>query len=317
MALNYTRLGGSSANFQQMIQRFGVVTVMNAKVYEPFENEEIKDLQADAIIAKYDSKTELCKLDTLKIANVTEEGPTKTVTGGQYNNPLIKFGKTARLEMQDALGNAAALDALCGSVAEVDALVNGKIDYSTVFALHFGSDFSGPKCIIGESFFIDQKSGQQVPVKIIFYQFLPDSLFNLTQDAEGDATVFDMNGDLLATDITIKDINGSKIPYGVFYSIVDAEPKTSWLDNDYYTLEQQSTETEANGIVTVYSVHITNNTRSLLLDGQAIAPVETETPTPVARIQDPDTLEDLASGKLIITDINGKNIKMIVPLVFA
>lgn len=222
MALNYTRLGGSSANFQQMIQRFGVVTVMNAKVYEPFENEEIKDLQADEIILKYESDgTLLCALDTLKVANVPEEGPTKTVTGGQYNNPLIKFGKTARLEMQDALGNAAALDSLCGAVAETEAKNGAIVDYATTYAVHFGSDFSGPKCIIGESFFIDQKSGQQVPVKIIFYQFLPDSLFNLTQDAEGDATVFDMNGDLLATDIKVKDINGSKIPYGVFYSIVD------------------------------------------------------------------------------------------------
>ena len=320
MALNYTRLGGSGANFQQMIQRFGIVTVMNATVYEPFENEEIKNLQADAIIKKYsEDGVELCKLDTLKIANVTEEGPTKTVTGGQYNNPLIKFGKTARLEMQDALGSAAALDALCGGVAEVDALDNGKIDYSTVFALHFGSDFSGPKCIIGDSFFIDQKSGQQVKVKIIFYQFLPDSLFNLTQDAEGDATVFDMNGDLLATDITVKDINSEDKKYGVFYSIVDAEAKPiDWLNNDYYTLEQQSTDSDANGnTVTVYTVHFTKNTRSVFLDGQEIAPYDTESPTPVARVQDPDTSEDLASGKLIIKDINDKKIKIIVPLIFA
>lgn len=247
MALNYTRLGGSSANFQQMIQRFGVVTVMNAKVYEPFENEEIKNLQADEIILKYKSEgTKLCELDTLKVANVPEEGPTKTVTGGQYNNPLIKFGKTARLEMQDALGNAAALDSLCGAVAETEAKNGAIVDYATTYAVHFGSDFSGPKCIIGDSFFIDQKSGQQVPVEIIFYQFLPDSLFNLTQDAEGDATVFDMNGDLLATDITIKDINGSKIPYGVFYSIVDkklteASTRITWeftsTDGSTYTLK--------------------------------------------------------------------------------
>lgn len=288
MALNYTRLGGSSANFQQMIQRFGVVTVMNAKVYEPFENEEIKDLQADAIIKKYSAeRTELCTLDTLKIANVTEEGPTKTVTGGQYNNPLIKFGKTARLEMQDALGNAAALDALCGGVAEVDALVGEKIDYNTVFALHFGSDFSGPKCIIGESFFIDQKSGQQVPVRIIFYQFLPDSLFNLTQDAEGDATVFDMNGDLLATDITVKDINSQNKKYGVFYSIVDAELSgtsgVTWSfvssGNDRYKLEVNAPE----------GVNVT-----IVYDGEPV--------TNTSEFTRPHATDgtDLATGRLII-----------------
>ena len=34
---NYTRLGGSDASFNQMIQRFGVVTVMNAKVFDVAE----------------------------------------------------------------------------------------------------------------------------------------------------------------------------------------------------------------------------------------------------------------------------------------
>ena len=34
----------------------------------------------------------------MKMANITIDGPTKTVTGGQYSNPLLKFGKTARIE---------------------------------------------------------------------------------------------------------------------------------------------------------------------------------------------------------------------------
>ena len=77
--------------------------------------------------------------------------------------------------------------------------------------------------IIGDSFFIDRKTGQQVKVKIIFYQFLPDSIFNLTQDAEGDATVFDMNGDLLTTEILVGDNKESTtgLLHGVFYSIID------------------------------------------------------------------------------------------------
>lgn len=235
MALNYSRLGGDAANFQQMIQRFGVVTVMNAKVYDTsivMGDDEFRDVTADtgdigsarAIIAKFEAAGDyasglLCKLDTLKIANVTEEGPTKTVTGGQYSNPLIKFGKSARLEMQDALGSARALDALCGTISET--LV--KDDYETVFAVHSGEDFNGPRTIIGDTFFIDQRTGQQVKATIIFYQFLPDSIFNLTQDAEGDATVFDMNGDLMTTVIKIADHNGSPVEHGVFYSIVDTD----------------------------------------------------------------------------------------------
>ena len=233
---NYTRLGGSDANFNQMIQRFGVVTVMNAKVFDVAElgfdfaskdaygiYDELKDVETKGV------KGYRCTLDTLKIANVSVEGPSKTVTGGQYSNPLIKFGKSARLEMQDALGNAEAVEALCGGVVEYKEGAAGDI-----IGLHNGEDFAGPKCIIGDSFFIDQRTGAQVKVAIIFYQFLPDSLFNLTQDAEGDATVFDMNGDLLTTEILVgqKEGNTPK-PHGVFYSIID--PNSGAASTGYVT----------------------------------------------------------------------------------
>ena len=217
MADRYSRLGTSNPSFDSMIQRFGVVTVMNAKVYDVVYNGTIP-ATVDEILAMYPEENALATLDTLKIANASEDGPDKTVTGGQYSNPLIKFGKSARLEMQDALGNNEALDALCGTISEYNAKrFTGRI------ALHVGEQFAGPKCIIGDSFFIEQKSGAQVPVKIIFYQFLPDSLFNLTQDSEGDATVFDMNGDLMTTVINVGDENGESINAGVFYSIIDAK----------------------------------------------------------------------------------------------
>ena len=222
--LNFSRLGGQGATFQDMIQRFGVVTVMNADVYDTsklnvsgWENKK-----ADAILTEIESATDafLCHLDTLKIANATQEGPTKTVTGGQYSNPLIKFGKSMRLEMQDALGAARALDALCGTVSETKSLASGKPNYEEVFAMHVTEDYNGPRTIIGDTFFIDQKSGKQVQAKIIFYQFLPDSIFNLTQDAEGDATVFDMNGDLLTTDILVGDKEGHATVHGEFYTVL-------------------------------------------------------------------------------------------------
>ena len=217
MAL-YTNLGKTSDSFAEMMKRFGVVTVMNAKVFEVPENLDKKT--AYQIYQDYGvgtSNTPLCTLDTLKIANVTVDVPSKTVTGGQYSNPLIKFGKSARLEMQDALGNHKALEALAGGISEYTDAVNG----AATVGLHFGEDFSGPKMIVGDSFFISQKTGAQVKVGIIFYQFLPDSLFNLTQDAEGDATVFDLNGDLLTTEILVGKTDGKTEKHGVFYSIVD------------------------------------------------------------------------------------------------
>ena len=218
MAL-YTNLGKTSDSFAEMMKRFGVVTVMNAKVFDVPEGLDKKT--AYQIYQDYgvgNKNTPLCILDTLKIANVTVDGPSKTVTGGQYSNPLIKFGKSARLEMQDALGNHKALEALAGGISEYTDAVNGE---ATV-GLHFGEDFSGPKMIVGDSFFISQKTGAQVKVGIIFYQFLPDSLLNLTQDAEGDATVFDLNGDLLTTEILVGTAENEKTEkHGVFYSIVD------------------------------------------------------------------------------------------------
>lgn len=226
---NYTRLTNSSASFDAMLRRFGVVTVMNAHVYD-FDSSVVNESKnAEDVLSHYYTGTGYIAggitLDTLKVANVTIEGPTKTVTGGQYSNTLIKFGKTARLEMQDALGNCDAVEMLCGGVIErfgeeVLPLGTDTIGTTHQDVLHVGSDFCGAKTIIGDSFFIDQKSGQQVKVKIIFYQFLPDSVFNLTQDSEGDATVFDMNGDLLTTNISVGTVSGVSSAHGVFYSVL-------------------------------------------------------------------------------------------------
>ena len=231
--------GSTTGSFSNAMEKgFAIVTVMNAKVYEALDADSYKALTpyqiAQAVVDEAKNITvngksvalnHVCTIDTLKVANVNQEGPSKTVTGGQYVNPLIKFGKTARLEMQDALGRIEAIEALGGGVAEWDELGTSDITKSYT-GLHFGSEFSSPKLIVGESFILDRDS-KQVKVNIIFYQFSPDSIFNLTQDAEGDATVFDMNGDLLTTDILIQDSAGTTTTRGMFYSIVAQPTKTA------------------------------------------------------------------------------------------
>lgn len=257
MASRYTRLGDQKTSFSAMMGRFGVVTVMNAKI---IAHEDIEDQVAQwstktapQIIKELQAATPRCVLETLKIANVTEDGPTKTVTGGQYNNTLIKFGKTATIEIQDALGNAEALEALCGGVVEYSeqtAVTDNDANAikSSRIALHFTQDFSGPVAILGDSFFIDSLTGEQVPVLIVFYNVSPDSLFNLTQDAEGDATVFDMNGTLNTQTITVGDRDGynpdtgtgadeTHRTVGVFYSIISKD------DADLATEEETATYT--------------------------------------------------------------------------
>ena len=360
---NYTRLLGSEGSFDQMIRCFGVVTVMNAQIYEGVDYSQPQTIQSISYQifgspTTPGTATYLGTTDTLKIANINQEGPSKTVVGGQFANPLIKYGKTMRLEMQDALGNIQLLDALCGGIAQWKGIRNGyitmdighyenllepttpffsrvitvdgfdklwelgwngsrngsipvngsytvrhnlidkmsahylgafgdtnlnypcivfwletgeyaqiiyKADNNMLYAvvppnitndaidiynagtdprvltiiapplenagyngLHFGADFNSPKTIVGDTFFLNE-NGEEVKAKILIYQFLPDSLFNLTQDAEGDATVFDMNGDLIVTDILVPSREADpdepqepkRVVHGLFYSILD------------------------------------------------------------------------------------------------
>ena len=273
MANYKTRLGGSSATFDGMMTNgFGIVTVMNARVFDALDTETLKGKTAYQIYNDYKANTDklICSIDTLKIANVTQEGPTKTITGGRYSNPLIKFGKSARLEIQDALGRAQAIDALCGGVTET-VVGNGEIT-----ALHFGEDFVGTKMIIGDSFFIDRTTGEQVPVAIIFYQFLPDSIFNLTQDAEGDATVFDMNGDLLTTEIKVGSEKGDAtgITHGVFYSIINPEVKeVTYFTTEKAELDGKMTLTAQDG----YTVKVDGSSTLEIPKDQAARVVVTRT----------------------------------------
>ena len=208
-------LKSTVAQFDEMLNKFGVVTVMDAKVYNYIGQSEPK--KVDQYIAQY-SSGELCTLDTLKIANINIEGPDKTITGGRFNDVLVKFGKKGRIEMQDALGNAKALEVFGGAVLET---FTTPYDGSNKNVLHLTENFTGPKTIIGDSFFIDQKTGTQVPVKIILYKVMPDSIFNLSQDSEGNATVFDMNADLGSERILVgTDGNSSgDVEIGAFYSV--------------------------------------------------------------------------------------------------
>lgn len=238
-----TGLTVSTVTFDEMLNSgFGIVTVMNARVFtKPIEDllkkgeteVDLSTLKAHDIVKELialDNKTSVnyIKLDTLKIANINQDGPTKTITGGQTGSALLKYGKTATIEIQDALGRADALELLGGATVETfekqtgesDAQTNTGIAEGYTKVIHFGDQFGGPKPILGESFFVDQKTGKQIKVYILIYEMLPDSIFNLTQDAEGDATVFDMNGSLNSKEICVG-LDGTKnTTMNVFYSIL-------------------------------------------------------------------------------------------------
>lgn len=200
-------------SFQDLMKGFGVVTVMNACIYKLTPGSSyigtngcVHGLNGRAL-TPFDFECTHLYLDTLKIANLVQEGPTKTITGGQYSNPLIKYGKTMTLEMQNALGSAAVLEEFFGCDYDAE---NG--------VLSIGDKFPGAFAIEGETFFIDQKTGQKKKVWIFIPQFIPDGILNLTQDAEGDAAVFDCNGSVCVT--RIKDA-AHPDGHDIFYHISD------------------------------------------------------------------------------------------------
>lgn len=200
------------AEFKDLMKGFGVVTVMNACIYKLKDGKSYVGRGScqhgsnnAGALKPEDFECTGLYLDTLKIANFTQEGPTKTITGGQYANPLIKYGKTMTCEMQDALGRAQVLKEFFGC------------DYNeTNGRLSVTDKFPGAFAIEGDTFFIEQKTGEKVEVHILIPQFLPEAILTLTQDAEGDATVFDLNGSVNVTKIA--DAEGDE-PREVFYEI--------------------------------------------------------------------------------------------------
>ena len=202
------------ATFADLMKGFGVVTVMNACIYKLKEGQNyvgrghcVHGEDNGGALKPENFECTGLYLDTLKIANLTQEGPTKTITGGQYANPLLKYGKTMTMEMQDALGRQAVLTEFFG--CEYDKENN---------ILSITDKFPGAFAIEGDTFFIDQKSGDKVPVKIFIPQFLPDGILTLTQDAEGDAAVFDLNGTVSVTEIVDGD-GENAVKKSVFYQI--------------------------------------------------------------------------------------------------
>lgn len=175
-------------DIRAMLRKFGIVTVMDVKAYKTVLHQVAEDGYE---IGEWDAEETLSAdpvftLDTLKIANINQEGPTKTITGGQNADTLLKYGKTVSIEMQDALGKYDVLHHVYG------------VNYSTNHQIAAFTDrFPSELTLVGTTFVVDQATGAKQPIHIIIPRFLGDGIFNLTQDAEGDATVFDLNGNIL------------------------------------------------------------------------------------------------------------------------
>lgn len=180
-------------DLRAMLRKFGVVTVMDVEAYKTVRHKTASDESADVKyeVGEWDAlntfKVEpVFTLNSLKIANINQEGPTKSITGGQNADTLLKYGKTFTIEMQDALGRYDVLENIYGAKFSANHQI-----------VTFTDRFPGELTLVGTTFVIDQATGAKQPIKIVIPIFLGDGIFNLTQDAEGDASVFDINGNIL------------------------------------------------------------------------------------------------------------------------
>lgn len=101
---------------QHNIERFGMVTVMDVVLY---------GLDGNGAFKK-----PILFLDTLKMTNINTEGSAKEIRGGIGNDMLINydFGRTANIEMQDALLSTESLAVLWGTSVGSTSIV----DYNEV-----------------------------------------------------------------------------------------------------------------------------------------------------------------------------------------
>jgi hypothetical protein len=123
---------------QHNIERFGMVTVMDVVLYD------IKNDGTQGAPKLF--------LDTLKMTNISTEGENKEIRGGIGNDMLISydFGRTANIEIQDALLSPSSLAILFGTtkkaVTEIshNVLVRTTADLPTPGTIKPGSVYIYP-----------------------------------------------------------------------------------------------------------------------------------------------------------------------------
>lgn len=130
-------------------------------------------------------------LDSLRISNITQEGPTKEHRGGLENKPIIRHGKTVRVEMEDVIIKGKALEWFMGADVDTDTEGNETISIGEKFR-------DKPLKIVGTTYMIDKDTGEREYVVITFHELIPDGVFDLSLEAEGDMAVFNMAGELFA-----------------------------------------------------------------------------------------------------------------------
>jgi len=129
-------------------------------------------------------------LDTLTISNITQEGPRKEARGGKNAQPIIRYGKTMRLEVEDVVFNIALAPKFFGATLGYTSTDITEVSVSEIF----------PKSIslIGDTYIVDKVTGDRSNVYVTFPKFLPDGIFDITMESEGDIGMVSIAGELFS-----------------------------------------------------------------------------------------------------------------------
>ena len=126
-------------------------------------------------------------IECLTISNITQEGPRKEIRGGRNAEPCIRYGKTMRLEMEDAVMRRDMVVTLFGATAD------------STDKISFTEKFPGEIKLIGKTQVVNE-SGVPVEVKLTIHRFIPDGVTDLTMESEGDIGVISIAGELFSNE---------------------------------------------------------------------------------------------------------------------
>jgi hypothetical protein len=141
----------------------------------------------------------IAKLDSLTMSNITQEGPQKETRGGTAAEPIIRFRKTVRLEMEDVVITPNAMRALFGATLYDTTgarIVNYDPENDTIGGFGITDTFAKMLTLRGKTFVIDRATGDRRWIDIVFKRFLPDSVLDMMMESEGDLGVVNVAGEL-------------------------------------------------------------------------------------------------------------------------
>lgn len=178
------------------LNNFGFATVMDICVFK------LKDVGYDGVLTRQDFEHQpKIFLNTLKITNLKEKGPTTTIKSGKMGIPVKKYGRTITMDINDALGKVNTLIEFFGLKQSGNRL------YRDV-------NFTDALCLEGKVKVVDTEA-HVTDLYLFIPCFMPNGTLNINMDSEKTFGVFDLSGELFPVFIQESD---SVDPHLEFYS---------------------------------------------------------------------------------------------------